>query len=128
LTIVLGMAAVTTVVFQRLRQPVVLGYIVAGLLIGPHVPVPLVADRDVVHALSELGVILLMFSLGLEFSLGKLARVGPTAGVTAFIQCGLMTWLGMLVGRAFGWTSLESLFVGAAIAISSTTIIAKVFD
>jgi len=128
LTIVLSMAAVTSVVFQRLRQPVVLGYIVAGLIVGPHVPVPLVVDRDVVHALSELGVILLMFSLGLEFSLGKLARVGPTAGVTAVIQSGLMTWLGFLVGRAFGWTPLESVFMGAAIAISSTTIIAKVFD
>jgi CPA2 family monovalent cation:H+ antiporter-2 len=128
LTLVLGVAAVTTVVFQRLRQPVVLGYIVAGLIIGPHVPLPLVADRTIVQALSELGVILLMFSLGLEFSLGKLARVGPTAGVTAVLQSGLMTWLGFLVGRAFGWTVLESIFTGAAIAISSTTIIAKVFD
>jgi CPA2 family monovalent cation:H+ antiporter-2 len=128
LTVVLGVAAVTTVVFQRLRQPVVLGYIVAGLIVGPHVPVPLVADRPTVEALSELGVILLMFSLGLEFSLGKLVRVGPTAGVTAVVQSGLMTWLGFLVGRAFGWTVLESVFVGAAIAISSTTIIAKVFD
>ncbi len=128
LTVVLSMAAVTTVVFQRLRQPVVLGYIVAGLIVGPHVPIPLVVDKDIVHALSELGVILLMFSLGLEFSLGKLARVGPTAGVTAVIQSGLMTWLGFLVGRAFGWTTLESIFMGAAIAISSTTIIAKVFD
>ena len=128
LTIVLGVAAVTTVVFQRLRQPVVLGYIVAGLIVGPHVPLPLVADRGVVQALSELGVILLMFSLGLEFSLGKLARVGPTAGVTAVLQSGLMAWLGFLTGRAFGWTVLESVFTGAAIAISSTTIIAKVFD
>jgi K+:H+ antiporter len=128
LTVVLSVAGLTTVVFQRLHQPVVLGYIVAGLMVGPHVPIPLVADRDVVHALSELGVILLMFSLGLEFSLGKLARVGPTAGVTAIIQSGLMTWLGFLVGRAFGWTTLESVFTGAAIAIASTTIIVKVFD
>ncbi len=128
LTVVLTVAAVTTVLFQRLRQPVVLGYIVAGLIVGPHVPLPLVADRDIVQALSELGVILLMFSLGLEFSLGKLARVGPTAAFTAVLQSGLMAWLGFLVGRAFGWTVLESVFVGAAIAISSTTIIAKVFD
>jgi len=128
LTVVLAVAAVTTVVFQRLRQPVVLGYIVAGLIVGPHVPLPLVADRATVQALSELGVILLMFSLGLEFSLGKLARVGPTAGFTAVLQSGLMAWLGFLVGRAFGWTVLESIFIGAAIAISSTTIIAKVFD
>ncbi len=128
LAVVLCVAAVTTVVFQRLRQPVVLGYILAGLIIGPHVPIPLVANTAVVQTLSEVGVILLMFSLGLEFSLRKLIQLGPTAGVTAIIQCGLMLWLGFVVGRAFGWTSLESVFCGALIAISSTTIIAKAFD
>src|SRR6478609_8307333 len=128
LTIVLGVAAIVTIVFQRLRWPVVLGYIAAGLLVGPHVPFPLVADAQVVRILSELGVILLMFVLGLEFSLGKLARVAPTAGVTALLQCGVMTWLGFLVARAFGWGPLESIFTGAIVAISSTTIIAKVFD
>lgn len=86
LTIVLGVAAVTTVVFQRLRLPVVLGYILAGFIIGPNVPIPLVADRQIIHTLSELGVILLMFSLGLEFSLGKLFKLGPTAGLTALMQ------------------------------------------
>src|SRR5512145_2050761 len=108
LTIVLCTAGVTTVVFQRLRQPVVLGYILAGLIVGPHVPVPVVADEGIVRTLSELGVILLMFSLGLEFSLGKLARVGPVAGFTAVFQCGVMAWLGFLLGRLFGWTLLES--------------------
>src|SRR5262245_54615877 len=128
LTIVLAVAAITTVVFQQLRQPVVLGYIIAGLIVGPHVPVPLVANRGIVETLSELGVILLMFSLGLEFSLPKLLQVGRTAGVIAVIQCGLMAWLGFLVGRLFGWTVLESVFAGAVISISSTTIIAKAFD
>ncbi|MGH9869776.1 MAG: cation:proton antiporter [Candidatus Polarisedimenticolia bacterium] len=128
LTVVLGVAAITTVVFQRLRQPVVLGYIMAGLIVGPHVPIPVVADKATVQTLSELGVILLMFSLGLEFSLGKLVRVGPVAGFTAVFQCGVMAWLGFLVGRLFGWTPLESVFAGAAMAISSTTIIAKVFE
>src|SRR6058998_864890 len=128
LTIVLGVAAVTTVVFQRLRQPVVLGYIIAGLIVGPHVPIPLVADSAVVQTLSELGVILLMFSLGLEFSIRKLAQVGPTAGLTAVLQSSIMVWLGYVVGQLFGWTTLESLFTGAVIAISSTTIIAKAFD
>ena len=128
LTIVLGIAALTTVLFQRLRQPVVLGYIIAGLLIGPHVPFPLVANGDIVRTLSELGVILLMFSLGLEFSLSRLVRVGPTAGVTAIIQSFLVAWLGFLMGRLFGWSVLESVFVGAMIATSSTTIIAKAFD
>jgi K+:H+ antiporter len=128
LTIVLGVAAVVTILFQRLRWPVVLGYIAAGLLVGPHVPFPLVADQEVVQILSELGVILLMFVLGLEFSLSKLARGAPTAGVTALLQCAVMTWLGFLVARGFGWTPLESIFTGAIVAISSTTIIAKVFD
>src|SRR5687768_15636154 len=128
LTVVLGVAAIVTIVFQRLRWPVVLGYILAGLIVGPHVPIPLIADPEVVRTLSELGVILLMFVLGLEFSLSKLVQVGPTAGVTALFQSGVMTWLGFLVGRAFGWTPLESIFAGAAIAISSTTIIAKVFE
>src|SRR5688500_236028 len=117
LAIVLCVAAITTVVFQRLRQPVVLGYIIAGLIIGPHVPIPLVADLTIVQTLSELGVILLMFSLGLEFSLRKLIQVGPTAGVTALIQASLMVWLGYVVGRAFGWTALESIFAGAIVAI-----------
>src|SRR5687768_12655157 len=110
---VLGVAGLTTVLFQRLRQPVVPGYILAGLIVGPHTPIPLVADREVVRTLSELGVILLMFSLGLEFSLGKLARVGPIAGITAVIQSAFMIWLGFLAGRAFGWTVRESIFTGA---------------
>jgi K+:H+ antiporter len=128
LTVVLGVAAVTTVVFQRLRQPVVLGYVLAGLIVGPHVPIPLVADVAIVQVLSELGVILLMFALGLEFSLRKLVRVGPVAGGTALIQCTVMFWLGLVTGRVLGWTLLESVFAGAVISISSTTIIAKAFD
>jgi monovalent cation:H+ antiporter-2, CPA2 family len=128
ITVVLCVAAVTTVVFQRLRQPVVLGYLLAGLIVGPYAPLPVAADRQVVQTLSELGVILLMFSLGLEFSLRKLAQVGSTAGLTAIIECSIMIWLGFMVGQAFGWPARESLFAGAIIAISSTTIIAKAFD
>jgi len=128
LTIVLGVAAVTTVVFQRLKQPVVLGYLLAGLVIGPHVPVPLVADSAIVGTLSELGVILLMFSIGLEFSLSRLAQVGVAAAVTVVIECSLMIWLGFVTARLFGWTTVEGLFTGAIVAISSTTIIAKAFD
>jgi len=128
LAIVLGVAAVTTVLFQRLRQPVVLGYIIAGLIVGPHVPIPLVADQWIVQTLSELGVILLMFALGLEFSLRKLLAVGPTAGITGVIQCSALMWIGYVIGLSFGWTPQESVFTGAIIAISSTTIIAKAFD
>lgn len=128
LTIVLGAAALTTVIFQRFRQPVVLGYILAGFIIGPNIPIPVVADRQIVQTLSELGVILLMFSLGLEFSLGKLAKLGAGASLTALLQSSLMIWLGFVTGRLLGWTTLESLFTGSIIAISSTTIIAKAFD
>jgi CPA2 family monovalent cation:H+ antiporter-2 len=128
LTIVLAVAAITTVLFQRLRQPIVLGYIIAGLIVGPHVPIPIVADPATVQTLSELGVILLMFSLGLEFHLAKLVRVGPQAGFTAVVQSGLAAWLGFLAAQLFGWTLLESIFAGAVVAMSSTTIIAKVFD
>jgi CPA2 family monovalent cation:H+ antiporter-2 len=128
LATVLCVAAVTTVVFQRLRQPVVLGYVIAGLIVGPHVPIPLVADHRAVRTLSELGVILLMFSLGLEFSFRKLAEVGSSAGVTAVVESSLVAWLGYLAGRAFGWTPMESVFTGAILAISSTTIVARAFD
>ena len=128
LAIVLGVAAITTVVFQRLRQPVVLGYIIAGLLVGPHLPLPLTADPQTVHTLSELGVILLMFAIGLELNVEKLVRVAPTAGVIGVIQVAIMMAAGFVVGRAFGWTQQECIFAGGAVAISSTTIIAKVFE
>jgi CPA2 family monovalent cation:H+ antiporter-2 len=127
LALVLCVAALTTVLFRRLRQPVIFGYLLAGLIIGPHIPIPLVADRDLVPVLAETGVILLMFALGLEFSLRKMIRVGPTAGLIAVIQCSAMLMFGYIVGQAFGWTVLESVYLGAIIAISSTTIIIKAF-
>ncbi len=127
LTIVLVVAAVTTVVFQWLRQPVVLGYLIAGLIVGPYLPIPLVADPDIVRTLSEFGVILLMFSIGLELSIRRLVAVGPTAGLTAMLETSLMVWLGFMAARFLGWSSLQSLFTGSIVAISSTTIIAKAF-
>lgn len=128
LTLVLCVAAVTTVVFQRLRQPVILGYILAGLIVGPHVPLPLVADSSIVKTLSEVGVILVMFSLGLEFSLRKLGEVGVSAALTALLETSLMMWLGYSVAQTLGWTQMESLFTGAVLGISSTTIVAKAFQ
>ncbi len=128
LGLVLCVAAATTVLFQVIRQPVVVGYLVAGMIVGPHVPIPLLADGERIHTLSELGVILLMFPLGLEFSLRKLLRLGPTAGFVTALQVGLMIWLGFIVGRALGWTELESVFTGAVLSISSTTIVARAFD
>ena len=127
LAVVFCVAGITTVVFQKLRQPVVFGYLIAGLIVGPHIPIPLVADPATIHALSELGVILLMFFLGLEFSLRKLLRVGPTAGVVALVQSSFMIWLGYEAGRFFGWPPLESFYAGAILAISSTTIIVAAF-
>ncbi len=128
LVIVLGTAALVTVVFQALRLPVVLGYVLAGLLIGPHVPVPLVANADLVHVLSELGVILLMFTIGLELKLSAIARVGVPAALTSLFEVGLVIALGTLVARLLGFSAGEALFVGACLGISSTMLVAKAFE
>jgi CPA2 family monovalent cation:H+ antiporter-2 len=127
LALVLGIAALTTVLFQRLRQPVVLGYLLAGLILGPHLRVPLVADLGTVQTLSELGVILLMFSIGLEFSVRRLVQLGPGAAFVTAVEVGLMFWLGFSVGRLLDWSLAESLFAGGIIAISSTMIVARAF-
>lgn len=119
-------AAAVTIIFQRLKQPVVLGYILAGVIIGPHTPpVLLIQSEHTIKILSELGIILLMFSLGLEFSLRKLKQVGVTAFIAASMEIILMLWIGYEIGRAFGWSSMDSLFLGAILSISSTTIIIK---
>ena len=128
LAVVLGVSAVTSTLSRRFHLPVVFGYVLAGLVIGPHVPIPLVANPEIVHTLSELGVTLLMFSLGMEFSLGRLVRIGPGIAVTTMVCCCLLLWLGFVAGRAFGWTTLESIFTGAILSISSTTIVAKVYE
>lgn len=127
LTLVLCTAAVTTYLFQRIRQPVVFGYMVAGMLVGPHVAVPLQADPQMVGTLSELGVILLMFVLGLDFRIRKLAQLAPTVGVVALVETSMMMLFGFVAGRLLGWTTMESVFTGAIVAISSTTIIVKAF-
>jgi len=128
LALVLGIAAVTSVLSQRLRLPPVFGYLVAGVIIGPNDLVPLVADIETVRTLSELGVILLMFSLGLGFTFRKIARLATTAGLIAAFEVALCLSLGYGAGQLLGWSSLESLFAGAMVAISSTMIIAKVFE
>ncbi|MES1165114.1 MAG: cation:proton antiporter [Verrucomicrobiota bacterium] len=127
LAIVLCVAAVTTVIFQRIHQPVVLGYLLAGVIVGPHELVPVFADVEITRLFADLGVILLMFSLGLDFSLRKLARVAPTAGIIAIVECSLMIWMGYTVADLLGWSFHERLFTGAFVAISSTTIIVKAF-
>jgi CPA2 family monovalent cation:H+ antiporter-2 len=129
LAVIMLIAGVVTVLFHRLQQPVVLGYIVAGFIIGPHTPpFALIHDEDTIKTLAELGVIFLMFCLGLEFSLRKLFRVGATAFIAAFLEIALMIWLGYEIGSAFGWSTMDSLFLGAILAISSTTIIVKALN
>ncbi|WP_163029131.1 cation:proton antiporter, partial [Pseudomonas viridiflava] len=129
LAVIMLVAGVVTILFHRLRQPVVLGYIVAGFIIGPHTPpFSLIHDEDTIKTLAELGVIFLMFCLGLEFSLRKLFKVGATAFIAAFLEIALMIWIGYEIGQFFGWKTMDSLFLGAILAISSTTIIVKALN
>ncbi|SPB15895.1 sodium/hydrogen exchanger [Caballeronia novacaledonica] len=126
LAVIMAIAGVVTVLFHRLRQPVVLGYIAAGVIIGPYTPpFNLIHDEATIQTLGELGVVFLMFSLGLEFSLRKLFKVGATAFVAALSEIVLMIWVGYEIGRWFEWSAMDSLFLGAMLAISSTTIIVK---
>src|SRR5262245_25465483 len=127
LALVLCVAAVTTVACHRLRQPVMLGYVLAGMIIGPHIPVPLVANPETVATLSELGVVLLMFSLGLEFSLGRLMRVASTAGLITLVEVSLTFSLGYGAGRLIGWAAPVCVFLGGIVSISSTTVVARLF-
>jgi len=134
LAVVMIAAGIVTLLFQRLKQPVVLGYIVAGILIGPNFSAlfldedgfRLVHDRETIESLAELGMVFLMFSLGLEFNLRKLGRVAATALVAAPLAIMLMVFLGYQVGQLMGWTPVSSLFLGAIISIASTSVIVKV--
>lgn len=129
LSVVMIIAAVVTMVFRYFKQPVVLGYILAGVIIGPHTPpYALIEDKHTIETLSELGVIFLMFALGLEFSLKKLTKVGATALLAASFEIVLMVWAGYQLGRAFGWGTMDSVFLGAILSISSTTIIIKALE
>ncbi len=126
LAVVMIVAGLVTVIFHRFKQPVVLGYILAGVIIGPHTPpAPFIHDEATIKTMSELGVILLMFSLGLEFSLRKLRNVGGAAFIAASLEILLMVWVGYEIGRMFGWSTMDSIFLGAMLSISSTTIIIK---
>lgn len=127
LAVVMIVAALATIICHRFKLPVVFGYIIAGVVIGPHTPpYQLISDRNTINTLAELGVILLMFSLGLEFSLRKLRRVGGTAFIAAFLEILLLVWVGYEIGRFFGWKTMDSIFLGAILSISSSTIIVKV--
>jgi len=127
LALVLCVAAIATVAFQLLRQPLVVGYLVAGMAVGPHVPLPIYVDPERIGHISDLGVILLIFSIGLEFRFRRLLRLAPTAGVITIIQVAIMIALGYGAARLLGWTPMEAVFTGAIVSISSTTIVAKAF-
>lgn len=129
LALIMTAAAVATVICQRLNQPVVLGYILAGVVIGPNNPwIRLVVNEEEIRTLAELGVILLMFSVGLHFSFRKLKEVGGVAIVTAVVEIAGMFFLGERMGRLLGWSTMDAIFLGAILSISSTTIIAKVLE
>jgi monovalent cation:H+ antiporter-2, CPA2 family len=129
LAVVLLVAGATTVLFHRIKQPVVLGYLLAGLIIGPHTPpFPLIHDEEGIKTMAELGVVMLMFGLGLHFSLRQLFQVGAAAVLGAVIEIGLMIWAGYELGRLFGWSPMDSVFLGALLSVSSTTIIVKALE
>jgi monovalent cation:H+ antiporter-2, CPA2 family len=126
---ILGTAAVVTLVFRFLKQPVVLGYLIAGLLVGPHVTfMPSITETESVKVWAEIGVIFLLFGLGLEFSFKKLSSVGKSASITALFEIIFMLGLGYLTGQILGWSKMDSLFLGGILSISSTTIIVRAFD
>lgn len=129
LAIMLLTAGVITIVFRRIRQPLVLGYILAGFLMSPYFPLFMtVEDTEGIHTWSEIGIIFLMFHLGLEFNLHKLAQVGSTAIVTTIVEVAGMLGLGYVAGQALGFTATDSICLGGMLSMSSTTIIIKVFD
>ncbi|WP_413581829.1 cation:proton antiporter [Bdellovibrio sp. HCB288] len=123
LALILGTAGIVTLLFKRLNQPVVLGYLVAGFLIGPKVGlVGTVTSTEGVQLWAEIGVIFLLFALGLEFSFKKLFRVGGSASFTALFEIGVMTLIGFTTGKLLGWDLMDCLFLGGILAISSTSI------
>ncbi len=129
LALILICAGVMTLIFKRLKQPLVLGYIVAGFIASPHFGLtPSVIDVASVHTWSDIGVIFLLFALGLEFSFKKIVKVGGAAVIAALTIIAGMIFLGFTVGKAFGWGKMDAIFLGGMIAMSSTTIIYKAFE
>ncbi|MFT4072129.1 MAG: cation:proton antiporter [Dysgonamonadaceae bacterium] len=129
LALILLVGSLAALLFKAIKQPLVLGYIIAGFLVSQHFNfLPDVSDPENVKTLAELGVIFLLFSLGLEFSFKKLVRVGPTASITAVVEILLIGVAGFVVAKMLGWNDMDSLFLGGMLASSSTTIILRAFD
>ena len=129
LALMLVVAGIVTLIFKRLKQPLVLGYIVAGFLVSPHMPYTAsVADRENIQLWADIGVMFLLFSLGLDFSFKKILKMGasPIISTVTIIFCMMM--LGIMVGHGFGWSQMDCIFLGGMLAMSSTTIIYKAFD
>lgn len=129
LTLILTAAGVTSLLFKKIKQPLVLGYILAGILVGPYFSFfPTVTDGNSIQVWAEIGVIFLLFSLGLEFSFKKLAKVGGSASITAIVEVVFMLLFGYITGQVLGWSAMDSIFLGGILSISSTTIIIRAFD
>jgi CPA2 family monovalent cation:H+ antiporter-2 len=129
LALILCSAAITTLLFKWLKQPVVLGYIIAGLLVGPNFSIfPTIGDIEGIRIWAEIGVIFLLFSLGLEFSFKKMVNIGGNAAITGVFEVACMIGIGYLTGTMLGWPTMDSVFLGGIMAISSTTIIIRAFD
>ena len=129
LALIMIFAGVMTLLFKSLKQPIVLGYIVAGFLASPNMPyMPSITDGHSVHVWSDIGVIFLLFALGLEFSFKKILKMGAAPIIAAIAIIISMMYVGSLVGQLFGWSEMNSIFLGGMLAMSSTTIIFKAFD
>ena len=129
LALMLVMAGVVTLIFKKLKQPLVLGYIMAGFLVSPHMPYTAsVVDQENIHLWADIGVMFLLFSLGLDFSFKKILKMGASPIISTITIIFSMSMLGMAVGHAFGWSQMDSIFLGGMLAMSSTTIIYKAFD
>lgn len=129
LAFILITAAFVTLVFKKFKQPVVLGYLIAGFVLGPNFPFFVgVKDTSSITTWSEIGVIFLLFGLGLEFSFKKLSSVGKSAGITAFIEAASMLAIGYATGKLLGWNTMDSIYLGGVLSVSSTTIIVRAFD
>jgi len=129
LGLILMTAGIAVLIFKKMKQPLVLGYLIAGFLAGNHFDFfPSITDMKSVEVWAEIGVIFLLFSLGLEFSFKKLMKVGGTSSITAITQILFMVVIGYFVGQWMGWGKMDSIFLGATLSISSTTIIIRAFD
>ena len=129
LALILVVAGVVTLIFKKLKQPLVLGYIVAGFLVSPNMPYTAsVADMENVHLWADIGVMFLLFSLGLDFSFKKILKMGASPVISTCTTIFCMSMLGFSVGSFFGWERMDCIFLGGMLAMSSTTIIYKAFD